>query len=336
MKIITDILDLVVAIFLMGMCLAIALTVVLPIFHEDREDLAFIDKTSPSFLGYELEEDFDGTYGYLDVLMITQVQDFNLPEPKRFTVATTNADMTLVDSTYTSSFNLNKVKGNIENLLLRAGTGNSRYELDYNYGLNAGAGVNILNNGNLEQLRNEDTFEWNQNSNYDDIALTQITGSKVISGNYSLAFTSPSSIFKNDENGDGIDDKWGIPLAQVTPINYETTISQLITDVRPNKSYRVTADMYCENCTAYMVIERQSHDGAVWEERSQVITPSTKESSKNATVSFSVSNNVLNFIIKFVKVNGEGNGQPETMVIDNIEFKVLEPADPFYEFVRVS
>src|SRR5690606_16959060 len=118
-KFIEDMLDLIVTIFLLGLTVSISFTVILPIFNEDKNQVGLVDKTSPEFLGYDLDDNYDGALGYLDVVLVTQMQDFNLPEPKRFTLATDNPSMILVDSTYNSAYNLNQVKDIMLTLLNR-------------------------------------------------------------------------------------------------------------------------------------------------------------------------------------------------------------------------
>lgn len=315
MKIIDDILDLVVAIFLLGLTISIAFTVVLPIFYEDKEQVGLVDKTSPEFLGYDLDSTYDGSMSYLDVILSSQLQDFNLPEPKQFTIATDNPDMVVVDSTYSSSFNLNEVKSIMTTLLDREGTKDSRYRVQHNYGLSTNNSTNLARNGNMETVNdfNSGLDNWNYGSTLMDSAPSQITGTKVISGTRSLAITSP----KASEEG---------------------YLYQNITSVTPNAKYQLSADLYCENCTATIRVVKFTYDGAeLVESTSEEARNTTKATSKNLKIEFEVSSNIRNFVIEVIKKKNEtGSALPETMVVDNIEFKVFENSDPYYEFVRVQ
>lgn len=315
MKIIEDILDLVASIFLIGLTISISFTVVLPIFYEDKNQVGLVDKTSPEFLGYDLDSNYDGAMGYLDVLLATQLQDYNLPEPKQFTIATDNPDMVLVDSTYNSAFNLNKVKDITIGLLNREGNVDSRYRVKHNYGLSTNNSTNLAVNGSMEALNNFDsgTDNWNYGSAVMDSAPSQITGTKVISGTRSMAITSPTS-------------------------SEEGYLYQNITSVTPNAKYQLSADLYCENCTATIRVVKYTYDGAeLFETTNEEVKNVSKTGSKNIKIEFEVSSNIRNFVIEVIKERTEnGSGQPEMMVVDNVEFKVFENSDPYYEFYRVS
>lgn len=321
MKFIEDMLDLIVTIFLLGLTVSISFTVILPIFNEEKNQVGLVDKTSPEFLGYDLDDNYDGALGYLDVVLVTQMQDFNLPEPKRFTLATENPSMILVDSTYNSAYNLNQVKDIMLTLLNREGTTNSRYRMSHNYGLTTNNSTNLAVNGTMETVMNFDDgmSAWNLGGmGSGDATITQVTGAKVISGTRSVAITTPSS----DRT-----------LSEVKEIN----LYQTINTVTPNAKYQVSADVYCENCSAKVIVERHAFDGSIYNDtRSEEVRNTTLASSKNLKVDFEVSNNIRSLVIKIEKVNGAGNGQPETMVIDNVEVRLFENSDPFYEFVRVN
>ena len=320
-KFIEDILDLIVTIFLLGLTVSISFTVILPIFNEDKNQVGLVDKTSPEFLGYDLDDNYDGALGYLDVVLVTQMQDFNLPEPKRFTLATENPSMILVDSTYNSSYNLNQVKEIMLSLLNREGTTNSRYRMSHNFGLTTNNSTNIATNGTMESVMNfnDGTSPWNLGGiGSGEATITQITGAKVISGTRSVAISTPSS----DRT-----------LSEIKEVN----LYQTINTVTPNSKYQVSADVYCENCSAKIIVERHAFDGAIYNDtRSEEVRNVGVSGSKNLKVNFEVSNNIRSIVVKIEKVSGEGNGQIETMVIDNVEFRVFANSDPFYEFVRVN
>ena len=320
-KFIEDMLDLIATIFLLGLTISISFTVVLPIFNEDKNQVGLVDKSSPEFLGYELDDNYDGALGYLDVILATQMQDFNLPEPKRFTIATENPSMILVDTTFNSAYNLNQVKNVIVDLLNREGTENSRYRMSHNYGLTVNNSTNIITNGTMEGAIdfNNSSSPWTLGGvGSIDATVSQISGAKVISGNRSVAISTPSSDLSSRE---------------VKEVN----LYQSIYTVTDNSRYLVSADVYCENCSAKIIVERHAHDGSIYDDtRSEEVMNTGVGQSKNLKVNFEVSSNIKSFVVRIEKVGGAGNGQIETMVVDNVEFRVFKNSDPFYEFVRVN
>lgn len=321
MKIVEDILDLVVAIFLIGLTISVSFTVVLPIFNEDKNQVGLVDKTSPEFLGYDLDSSYDGARSYLDVVLATQVQDFNLPEPKQFTIATDNPDMVLIDSTYNSSFNLNEVKNITTALLNREGNTDSRYRVKHNYGLSTNNSTNLAINGNMETNMDFESglSPWNLGGGGSGDAVVTRVRDIPPSLNYRTVITTPSSDATQGE---------------IKEINLYQNVSTVV----PNSKYQVSADVYCENCSAKLIVERLAQDGSVYTDGtiSKEVRNTTIATSENLKVEFDVSNNIVNFVVKIEKVNGERNGQPEKMVVDNVEFKVFENSDPYYEFIRVN
>lgn len=322
MKFVGDILDLVVAIFVLGLTISVSFTVVLPIFYEDKNQVALVDKTSPEFLGYDLQDDYDGTMSYLQVVLATQIQDYNLPEPRVFTVATDNPDMVRVDSTYNASNNLDRVKNTIVTLLNREGTYNSKYIMRHNYGLSTNNSTNLTVNGDMEQpmVFDDGTSPWSLGgTGISDATPSQVTSAKAIAGNYSIAITTPSS----DSSDSIIKDVY---------------FAQTINSATPNAKYQFSADVYCENCSAVLEVQRIAEDGSSFEvlRSKEEVKNNNKATYKNLKLDFEISNNIKGFVIKVVKTGGEANGSDEVLVIDNVEFKVFENSDPFYEFVRVN
>lgn len=314
MRFLEDIFDLVAGLLLMGLTITTSFSIILPIFYEDKYQVGFIDKTSQQNLGYELEEDYDGTFGYLDVVLATQIQDFNLPEPKQFTVATESPKIFLVDGTYNSAYNLDKVKTDIVELLNKEGTYDSRYRLRHNFGLSSSNSTNLVTNGDMESpivdFVGSDS-PWKLIASSSDSSASQITGSDVIMGTRSIMLTSPKGTDRS--------------------FFYQTIGTAL-----PNTKYHVAADVYCTNCSAYIEVIRYFEDGSVGEPlRSEMVTNTTKMTSQRLLIDFLVASNISRFDINIVKETNLDSNLPEKMVVDNVEFRAYENSDPYYEFYRV-
>jgi hypothetical protein len=83
-----DILDFLAFLALLGICLAVAFGLVLPATHNATvtSPVALVDKTSPTTQGYANDSSFDGGLSKLEVVLMTQVQDFAIPDPKFYQI----------------------------------------------------------------------------------------------------------------------------------------------------------------------------------------------------------------------------------------------------------
>ena len=89
-----DVFDLLVLIFILGISILVGFGVVLPMTRDDylRTDTVLEDKTAPS-IGYDTMV-LDPGMSKLEVVLMTQVQEFGVPEPKKYKVEGTMIDIT--------------------------------------------------------------------------------------------------------------------------------------------------------------------------------------------------------------------------------------------------
>lgn len=146
MNIVDDALDFLLFIFFLGICLAVAFGIVIPIVY-DQNDLSsqtLADKTSPTIKGLELDTTYDGTLSKFDVVLMSQIQDYDMPNPKHYKVENpTNGSLVDVDieqlkANYRSDYNLDKYGDEIKNALVSDNTLTGKYKIFYDYGTSAG------------------------------------------------------------------------------------------------------------------------------------------------------------------------------------------------------
>lgn len=139
MNIVDDALDFVKFLFFLGIALIISIKIVTPILYDDTMDKSALeDKTSPVVKGLDTNSTFNGTLAPLEVVLMTQVQDYDMPNPKKFKVIapdTPNKSVTVdigeIGGSYRSSVNLN-FYGTAVYDLIQAGTNvTSKYVLKY-------------------------------------------------------------------------------------------------------------------------------------------------------------------------------------------------------------
>lgn len=142
MSLVEDALDFIAFIIVLGVSLAVAFGVVIPIVNE-KEDLSsntLIDKSSPLIKGTELESSYDGTLSKLEVILMTQVQDSDIPKPQRFVVknpannSVLDVNIGALGATYRSGYNLNKYGTETKNLLSSDNSATFKYKVGYHYG----------------------------------------------------------------------------------------------------------------------------------------------------------------------------------------------------------
>lgn len=139
MSIVEDVLDFLKFLFFLGIVIVISTGIVTPILYDDTTNkLALEDKTSPVLKGEDVVTNYDGTLSPLEVVLMTQVQDFDMPNPKKYRVTAPDASNQFVEAdigelgaSYKSSYNLNKY-GTEVYALLKADVNNvSKYRVRY-------------------------------------------------------------------------------------------------------------------------------------------------------------------------------------------------------------
>lgn len=140
MGIVDDALDFLAFIFLAGICLAVAFGVILPVFYETEDISSNVieDKSAPTSEGFAVDT-YDGTMSKLEVILLTQVQDFGLPEPKRYVVEPDNNVTTIegldipINSLYQTDIRTWGI-GTFGALNPTDGTNTGKYTVKFNYG----------------------------------------------------------------------------------------------------------------------------------------------------------------------------------------------------------
>lgn len=130
MDVAEDVLDFLAFLFLLGICLAVAFGVVLPVVYESSDNSATVisDKTAPTQEGYKLATGFDGTYSQMEAVLITQVQDPQIPAPSHYKVKGLDVG---IDRIY---------RADLQNLgaasfdQLKSDGPSARYKIGFNYG----------------------------------------------------------------------------------------------------------------------------------------------------------------------------------------------------------
>ena len=130
-SIVEDAFDLVLFIVVAGVFLVSSFNIVIPMTKDDKtSESALMDKTTPSEKGYESLSSYDGAMNKWEVVLMTQVQDFDLPEPKKYKAGSFEVP---VGSLYEAGEKATGIRvysainGSDSN-------GQGRYILDYNYG----------------------------------------------------------------------------------------------------------------------------------------------------------------------------------------------------------
>lgn len=85
MSIVDDVLDFLAFLLVLGVCIAVAFSVVLPSTRE-QEQTVLVDKSAPSAEGYASGFTTSDEMNKLEVMLMTQVQDGGMPAPSRFKI----------------------------------------------------------------------------------------------------------------------------------------------------------------------------------------------------------------------------------------------------------
>lgn len=111
-----DVFDILVVIFVLGISVMIGFGVVVPMVRDDylKQDKVLEDKTAPSH-GYVT---VNTEYGMskLEAVLMSQIQDYGVPSPKKYKVGDTMIDITAsykesLNLTYAGITTFNKLKG---------------------------------------------------------------------------------------------------------------------------------------------------------------------------------------------------------------------------------
>lgn len=314
MRFVDDFLDFLLFIALLGVGLSVAFTVVIPSFNEVDNSVAYVDKSTPEYLGYEVNSDYDGKLSKLEAVLVSQVQDFDLPEPKVFTVGTNGATMIRVNETYESEYNLNSVKNQVVSWLNSLGGNDTRFELKYNYGFSSIGGTEVLTNGGAESY------------NYSPDGDLKVVGWETFMESSSIEFdVTPSAIagsrsflISSPAGGSGV--------------LHQGYWYQNLT-AKPNTRYELTSDMYCINCDGVVEVNVTSQDSKTKTYRSKFVSRKNKPDS--VSIPFVTANDTKNIQVKLMKIDSHGGGT-ESFVIDNVSLKTLPNSDPHYEIRKAS
>jgi hypothetical protein len=128
-KLIDDVLDVLGFILLLGVCIAVSFSVVLPMTKQETNTTALADKTAPKSVGYVSNSGYDGKMSKMEVVLMTQVQDFNMPEPKVFMVGTMKKEIGSVYEGQDTEISFET----IAQLNISDPTGSKRYSFKYNF-----------------------------------------------------------------------------------------------------------------------------------------------------------------------------------------------------------
>lgn len=314
MRFIDDFLDFLLFIFVLGIGLSVAFTVVLPAFNEADDSVAYVDKSTPEYLGYEVNSDYDGKLSKLEAVLVSQVQDFDMPEPKVFTVGANGATMVRVNETYESEYNLNSVKNQVVSWLNSLGGNETRFEMRYNYGFTSIGGTEVLVNGGGESYNYSPDGDlkvtgWDTYMESADVDFDLTTS--AIAGSRSFIVSSPAG-------GSGV--------------MYQGYWYQNLT-AQPNTRYELTADMYCINCDGVVEVSVTSQDSKTKTYRSKFV--SRKNKPETISIPFVTANDAKHIQVKLRKIDSFGGGT-ESFVIDNVSLKTLPNSDPHYEIRKAS
>lgn len=142
MQVIDDFLDLVAFLFLGGLVFSVAFGLILPMvydtFNPTNEVIA--DKTAPITKGYDnVYSNYDGTMNIYEVILTTQVQDYELPSPKRYVIEP-DGDVSSIEGLDVTVGSLYKEDpkqygvATFNQLINVDPDKNGRYEIKYSYG----------------------------------------------------------------------------------------------------------------------------------------------------------------------------------------------------------
>lgn len=136
-SLVDDMLDLLGAIIFLGVCLAVSFGVIVNLMYQQPSANFLIDKTAPLYQGETPISSYDGTLSKLQVILLTQIQDYNMPEPRHFVVASTTggspADINIdtIGPDYSTSYDLQQY-GNEVATVLEGDTSNAtQYQVGF-------------------------------------------------------------------------------------------------------------------------------------------------------------------------------------------------------------
>lgn len=313
-----DILDFLGFLVLLGVCIAVAIGIVVPAMHSSfmTEDKAIVDKTAPLQEGFDNQTNFDGAMSKVEVALMMRVQDFGIPEPNRFKV---RDGLYEVRSSYEANEELYAEE--VFKTLHTSDPGNNlRYRWEYNYG--APPSDMDLDTGNLVLNPKAESYDsnlfptgWNSyTTSYTDVDFTVRRSDQwVISGSSTFEIrTTPNP------NGTGLD---------YTGYYYQNI------DLEPSKKYRFTATLSCHRCEGYISAEVYDTAGNVITYDSPRVlntgTPTKRE------IQFYAPVNASHVRLKLVKDISRGSqaNLKDHLFVDDVSLQILDGEDPHYYLV---
>ena len=127
--------DLLTFILVLGACLFIGFGIMGGMTKAASQTVALDDKTMPELRGDNIVVETDGSLSRLDAILMTQVQDYNMPYPRRLTTENeSGAESLRID--ITSVYKLDVVGyGVMLYNELRTHPTDQKYYLEYDYGV---------------------------------------------------------------------------------------------------------------------------------------------------------------------------------------------------------
>lgn len=313
-----DIFDLLAFILLFGACIAITFGLVLPAVYDfnDPMENALLDKTAPVEVGYGNESNYDGTMSKMDVVLLSQVQDFSMPEPKKYKI---NGSMVDVTANYRGM--LQEIGISVFNMLDDVDpNGTGRYEIDYYYGKEPS--IDDIDTGNLlKNSKAEDEVLGDEGEVLPEFWETYTTDlgdvvfginkAEPISGNGSFEILARGNLTEDPDN-----DNIGSYYQEVT--------------VEPSTTYRISGVYACERCEGYIEVELSGPEGVVGTYTTRKAI-NTSEPTRNF-LEFTTPINAVRAKISLVKGRSVGAVEDEFDVfrIDEVSLQKLDGSEPHY------
>jgi hypothetical protein len=302
-------LDLLLFIVVLGVCLAVSFTIVTPMTKDDI-NTDIVDKTAPQILGYGNKSSFDGTSSKMEVILSTQVQDFSIPDPKRYKVG---SSMINIGSTY---------EGEEQDIAELAYTelsktdpnGEGRYEAVYEYGVPPTVSDydsgNLVANGGGERSDSSGRAEgW--------------TGMSLTSGNVNFTTASQSEAIAGSSS----------LKIETTPntsgVSYSGTYYQDIT-VEGNTKYRVSGALRGVRTSGDISFEVYGPSGVL--NKLKVLEVSNNSEATFKTIEFTTPLNTDRVRILITKgdSNGSESGKPDQLIADRLSLQKMDGSEPHY------
>lgn len=136
-----DALDFLILILVLSVCVALGFGVVIPLLndHNMGYQTELVDKSALQLSGSDQNDStYDGTLSRKEVILMTQVQDYSMPYPRRLTTPTLAVNITSLYKLDVIGYGT-KVNNDLKDDTDSTGYSEPRYAVNYSYGV-----VNIL------------------------------------------------------------------------------------------------------------------------------------------------------------------------------------------------